>query len=132
MKKILRILWLPTLIYFFNITPVALHLYRTEPLFDVFMHVLGGFAIAYMLITILRVNKISWWKNIPLLWKLVFISGVVMIFGVAWEWYEFLSDIFFKTVHQPSPADTMYDMLFDFSGGLIFSALHFLFPRNRS
>lgn len=132
MKKILQILWLPILIYFFNITPLATYLYQTQPTFDVFMHAFGGFAIAHMLTSIVRVYKISWWKNIPALWNIIFICGFVMIFGVAWEWYEFLSDTFLKTTHQPSLADTMYDMLFDFSGTLIFSAFSFLLPRNRT
>jgi hypothetical protein len=131
MKKIFQILWLPVLIFFFNLTPLAIHLYATQPLFDVFMHTLGGFAIAYMFSVILSVYKISWWKQIPLIWKVLIIAGFVMLFGVAWEWYEFLSDTFLGTHAQPGLADTMYDLLFDFSGALIFCAAKFGLLRNR-
>ena len=132
MKKIFQILWLPVLIFFFNASPLAKYLYATQPLFDVCMHIIGGFAIGYMLITILKVFKISWWKHIPKLWKVVFIVSFVMLFGFAWEWYEFLSDIFLKTNHQPNLADTMYDILFDFMGALVFCTTQFGLSRNRT
>lgn len=131
MKKIFQILWLPVLIFFFNTSPLAYYLYATQSLFDVFMHVLGGLAIAYMFTVMIDVFKMSWWKQIPLLWKIIIIAGFVILFGVAWEWYEFLSDIFYQTNHQPSLTDTMYDMLFDLSGALVFCTVKFKSLRNR-
>ncbi len=131
MKKFFQILWLPVLIFFFNTTPLANYLYATQPLFDVFMHVLGGFAIAYMFVVMIDAYKMSWWKQIPSLWRIIFIAGFVMLFGVAWEWYEFLSDIFYHTNHQPSLTDTVYDLLFDLTGALIFCSAKLRSFRNR-
>lgn len=132
MKHFLKIFWMPVVLYIFNTTHYADYLYITIPWFDHVMHALGGIAIALMFTTFQSHYKFIWWKNIPSLWKILFIICFVMLFGVAWEWYEFIHDQLYGTHYQPSLTDTMYDFLYDFIGSVIFCIIAKLLPSRRA
>ena len=63
----------------------------------------------------------------------VFFSLIfTLAMGALWEIFEFMLDSIFKTTFQPSLADTMGDLIFDFFGGLcvaVYSLSYFLHPR---
>ena len=63
----------------------------------------------------------------------VFFSLIfTLAMGALWEIFEFMLDSIFKTTFQPSLADTMGDLIFDFFGGLCvaaYSLSYFLHPR---
>lgn len=93
--------------------------------FDSFMHFFGGFSIAYTSILFLKFfeeRKMLIIKK-GFVFVLVVVSLVVLV-AVFWEFYEFLLQIFFNTVTQPSVKDTITDLLMGFLGGL-FGAVAF-------
>lgn len=110
-------------VFGFNVIAGAVGLYDVWQWLDIPMHFLGGvamgmFGIALWMAAVedIRFKKsflrqLHWWM-IPL-----FVIGFVAIIGIAWEWYEFLFDIWFDTiVRQPSLGDTMVDLLLDLVG----------------
>lgn len=131
MKKLFKIFWFPVLLFLANETSFATQMYITYPNSDRIMHALGGAAIAYMLITYHREFPSDWWKRIPLVWKFLFIVAFAVLFGVAWEWYEYVHDQMFGTHYQPSNENTMFDLLFDFIGSIVLSIIALL-PSKRT
>lgn len=95
------------------------NLYVTWPLYDIPVHLLGGVSMGitgYMLFTLGEKRD---WIHIANKWVLLFlIVCFVSLTATVWEWYEFAMDYFFETVHQPSLADTMGDMLLGIAGGV--------------
>ncbi len=115
-------MWAPVALFLINQTPFMDRIYAFEPRIDHLMHGLGGLAIAHMFHQYVSATpSLIWWKKIPLLGQIVLLISFVMLFGVAWEWYEFLHDYFFNTHFQLNNSDTMFDLLFDGIGGCIFS-----------
>lgn len=131
MKRIFRVLWLPTFLFILSSSRVGIYLYSNYEHFDTLMHGVGGVAIAFMFLTMQREYKLSWWQPIPRLWKIIFILSFVALFGIAWEWYEFLLDQAYGTHHQPSLADTMYDLLLDLLGATLMCLAKFRSLTNR-
>lgn len=125
MKKIIAILWMPVTLLIINFTPFALDLYERTTWFDDIMHTLGGFAIALMLTTYMRINGITWWKTIPLHARILFTACFAVMFGVIWEWREFITDTYFGTHDQPSIADTMFDLFLAMIGSGIYSCFDY-------
>lgn len=108
-----------------NYTEPMRLLYLRVPNVDILMHLLGGMSIAFMLFILVQHEQ--WWPRVPALWRLVLLVGFAGLFGIAWEWYEFLSDIFLNTRHQPSLTDTMGDFFYDLAGGVFLSMAAFGF-----
>ena len=72
--------------------------------------------------------KISSLKN-KFWFSLVVIAGFAATIGVGWEIFEFLLDwVFPRVTAQPSVADTVADLFFDFLGGM---AVWFFYSRPR-
>lgn len=117
---------------------LVLDLYTRVAWFDVPMHFFGGYAVA-----LVGMACFSWiLQRVDLKLKpgsaaqlreirfarfaieAVFVLGFMMIVGVAWEWYEFLSDQVYTmfSLHgvlaQPGLADTMDDLVNDSIGAL--------------
>ena len=91
---------------------------------DIPLHFMGGVAIAWMaLILWQRWHARRWIPAIPS-WLLAWtVFGTVALFGIFWEFYEWLSDQYLGTITQPSLADTMGDFFMDLLGGLLFIVL---------
>lgn len=111
-------------VFGFNVFAGAVGLYDAWHWLDIIMHFLGGFAMGMLGLALWMaavedirfkknfLHKLRWWL-IPL-----FVLGFVAIIGIAWEWYEFLFDIWFDDIiRQPSLGDTMADFLLDLLGG---------------
>ena len=101
--------------------------------FDIPMHFFGGYVMAILGLALYQklivnlesstdVNSRT--KVSKLLLSFIFVLGLVMIIGVAWEWYEFLFDQFAKLmvtkygVAQMGLPDTMDDLFNDFLGAI--------------
>ena len=88
---------------------------------DVPLHFLGGFTIAWMILIVWqRWHKRKWIPKIPSWIIALTVWGVVALFGIFWEFYEWTSDYFYHTNMQPDATDTMMDFLMDLLGGLAF------------
>lgn len=90
-------------------------LYHVDTLF----HFAGG-ALAADACSVWLRARAPWWRNVPLVARIVVMVGCSLIVGMAWEWYEFLSDLYLGTHHQLSLADTMKDLALDALGGMIY------------
>lgn len=126
MKKILAIFWMPATLLLINFIALTQGVYDNVSWFDDIMHALGGISIAHMFLKYVRVYEFSWWKSIPWYASITFTVCVAVMFGVAWEWYEFISDTYFATRHQPSMPDTMNDLFLALVGSFIYSCQHLL------
>lgn len=97
--------------------------FYTVPNFDTLLHFLGGFWIAMASVYFLKRYAKDLFRGHKLV-EILFLVGVTMTIGFAWEFYEFLADsfIFNKTLlMQQSITDTMTDLLADFVGALVYS-----------
>lgn len=102
---------------------------------DIIMHLLGGFVIAMLALAIFDTVLAKKSVSIPWWFKYLFVSGFVMLIGVAWEWHEFLIDVTLTKWYelprsQLSLADTMFDFFNDWFGATI-CFLIFKFPGSR-
>lgn len=101
-------------------------------------HFFGGFSIAWMFTIIVHALR----EQPHLLWGRAIIPsptptwltdftvwGTVALVGIAWEFFEFSMDVIYGFHMQPSLADTMGDLLFDLSGGLLFLLIYRLVIR---
>lgn len=93
------------------------------------MHLLGGMVAALSInyaLDLFQKNKTIVISNLLLKWSMI--TAMVMAVAVLWEFYEFISDYFYGTIHQPTLFDTIKD-LFDGMLGAIITCL--LFIRNK-
>lgn len=112
-------------VVFFHILGL-IALYSWYPHYDIFMHFAGGVAMAVFAFALFdhnikSISFISKNKIYKRLFYFLLVVGFVMLVGVGWEWYEFLSDKIMVTnfgwvIAQTSVVDTMKDLLFDFCG----------------
>ncbi len=85
------------------------------------VHFLGGVSMAVMAYFILDlIKKLKWVNNANKFVDFFLILFFVMSTTVVWEFYEYISDVFFFTVAQPSVDDTMKDMLMGMLGAIVF------------
>ncbi|OGL74497.1 hypothetical protein A3D73_03750 [Candidatus Uhrbacteria bacterium RIFCSPHIGHO2_02_FULL_60_44] len=81
---------------------------------DFLMHFLGGVAIAWGMVIIVKDKKPSlstWLRN-----YLAFSTTAVI--GILWEFHEWVEDYYFLTSRQPDLTDTMNDLLMDLLGAV--------------
>ena len=130
LKHLIRIGFWPYIIFIINyaaykLFPLAYDHYN----FDNPMHILGGMVAALSInyaLQLLQKQKTVVISNLLIKW--IFIITAVIAVAVLWEFYEFTSDYFFGTIHQPTLNDTMKD-LFNGMVGAVITCL--LFIRNR-
>ncbi len=109
-------------------------LYYQISWFDVMMHFLGGYVIALLGMALygwvservsIQGKRVDGAGRALVLLEGVFVLGVVLAVGVAWEWYEFLFDQFAMRIvaefgqAQMGLPDTMDDLLNDSLGALV-------------
>jgi hypothetical protein len=106
--------------------------YLTYPYFDKFMHLLGGFVIAWLLGHILErdLRAASWWG------AAIMLVGATAIVGIAWEAAEYLSGVYlvdategwkalvWQYFHGGDLKDTLLDLGADIVGALALCALY--------
>src|SRR5262249_28659360 len=120
-----RALWLPALV-------LAIHLvgsrvfdvYTLWPPFDIPMHLMGGFAIAFAATRILGMLERE--KRIlprSRAIETVLVFGLVTIAAVCWEFAEWIGDHLLGTHAQIDLDDTLSDMAFGMVGGAVFLAI---------
>lgn len=98
-----------------------------------FMHVLGGFVVAWFFYSVyLYSSKRKLITIKPANLSFLFLIFFTISIGVVWEWYEFIYDIINKTSYQPSIADTMSDLLMDTIGSIIFIFIIKIFRRTKN
>lgn len=105
--------------------------YDSNQWFDIPMHFAGGFAMAFLGLTLweMTVQKVQFQKNVSESAKQFFyflaILGFVATIGIAWEWYEFMFDTYASQVSleirpaQMGLSDTMGDFFFDLLGAAV-------------
>lgn len=105
--------------------------YQDYPWFDIPMHFLGGIWTALILIYILCV-KYELFEPSSHLWvNVALITGLVVLTGSFWEFYEYISATVFPRLsvffvgHSGSLPDTLGDLWNDILGGLIVSVFYF-------
>ncbi len=102
----------------------AIHIYDIFPWLDVPMHFAGGAGMAFSFYLVIK----YWQKRGNLgqmhpLVRILFITSLVTVVAVAWEWHEFLRDTFLHERTQLSQGDTMLDLFLGMIGGLVGSSL---------
>lgn len=104
---------------------VGLGFYNRIPFFDVPMHALGGFTAAWTGLLLYNLVREQYAGVIiaPRALLYVYLIGFAAVVGIAWEWYEFLHDVFLNSAMQPSIADTMADFFFDIVGAILLCAI---------
>ena len=94
--------------------------YRVYPWIDIPMHFFGGLLTAVSVQEFFQFCRVRGYlgKLHPLL-EVMFVTALVVVVAVFWEWHEFLRDTIFHTHLQISQGDTMHDLLMGMSGGLL-------------
>ena len=98
---------------------------------DVPMHLLGGF-FAAVLVLWLRKKNPALFSGDNLIADFIVILGLVSLISVFWEFFEFFLDYYSGATalkNQLSVSDTMFDLFFDLSGGVVAYVLEILWPR---
>lgn len=116
--------WAPLAVLLFNtILSLGLGAYGRVEALDVPMHLLGGFAMAYLFASAFRAlpartvaSDVRWMA------ELVVVLSLTATAAVFWELGEFFSDTLLGTGSQPSLEDTMFDMLLSIVGSAVYLA----------
>jgi hypothetical protein len=92
------------------------------------MHLLGGMLIAMAVFTWKERYAPMLGNVLPFLANVVSVTGVVMMVGVGWEWFEFMHDLLLDPARadlrmQLGVFDTLQDLGMDFIGGMLMSLL---------
>jgi hypothetical protein len=98
---------------------------------DPFMHLAGGFSVAYFLRQAHHAFLGST-GNLPTLMTLLIIFNATCTVALFWEFGEFLSDEFLGTHVQASLAETMVDLLVGAGGALTYVSASLLSRRPSS
>ena len=116
--KLIPCFYLPILLYLINrffVGPAGI--YQMWKWFDIPMHILGGAAVTYSFILVLRkLNKKIIIKE--RLFEVLILIGLFALVAIFWEFYEFIMHIFLS-LEQNTLEDTLSDFAFGLIGGLI-------------
>ncbi len=93
--------------------------------FDKVMHTLGGIFLALLAGALLNA------KRMPDHTRHLFVTLLLFVFivGLAWEYYEYLVQYIFKSIHLADVPDSIGDLIFDMVGGIIGSYFVILIKR---
>lgn len=99
---------------------------------DIVLHMVGGAWVVFAFFYVQRRYTLLF-SALPFVFSLVMVMGIVMLVGVAWEWFEFGFDYFFVPEAalwraQLGLTDTMGDLLADLMGGTL-AGFYFLLRR---
>ena len=119
--KIFRILlcfYLPIIIFLINTFIIGpLGVYQRWAWFDIPMHIIGGMAIAYSFILLIKEMGNKLIINNKFL-KLLIVIGLLSIVMIFWEFYQYIWHMIIE-VDQNKLRDTLSDFMFGLIGGLL-------------
>jgi hypothetical protein len=116
--RILSFFTFPAIVFFINIPLVFV--YDLYPWFDIPMHFLGGFSIAFtsfLFLKFFKEKKILIIEN-KFLYLFIILAFVALV-AVLWEFYEFFLDAFFNFNTIVSLEDTLLDLAMGLFGGFL-------------
>ena len=119
--KLISCFYLPILIFLINTFVIGpLGIYQRWEWFDIPMHIIGGMAIVYSFILVLRkLDKKIIIKDRVL--EIVIIIGLLSTVMICWEFYQYIWHIIIN-VNQNTLGDTLLDFTCGLIGGLIVAA----------
>lgn len=130
MNKILKIssfFIFPLLIFILNYFLFIIEFYKIFSDFDIIMHFLGGFSIAYTLILFYEFFKQQNQIKISNRFILIFIIiSCVSLIAVFWEFLEFFGKNYFELFTQADLNDTLLDLFMGIFGGAFLSIIYLL------
>lgn len=85
------------------------------------MHAIGGFVTAWTVWQFVRIFARKGVRKLPVWTVHLMLLGAVLTIGIAWEWYEFLLEIWFGADHILGIGDTLIDLTMDGVGALVYS-----------
>jgi hypothetical protein len=105
---------------------IVFGLYSVLHWYDIPLHFGGGLAMGALGLAIWQqgIHEVHFQKRLekhlsPWLVPL-FVLGFVSLISIGWEIHEYVFDqLFTGQIRQPGVGDTMYDFVFDLSGGLV-------------
>lgn len=128
LKDFFKIIGFPLILFIFHLA--TNFMYNVWPLYDMPMHFLGGFSIAFMGFEFYKFYKIknpkTYLNKFALIVVLTLLTCSVAVF---WEFSEFFSDKFFNTFTQISLVDTISDLALGTLGGLISALINTKFRK---
>ena len=104
---------------FLHIGGVVLNVYHTIPYYDSLTHFVSAILVAFLaFVSIYILDK--YWKGLHMnKYAMAFIVIIfTMAMGVIWEFFEWATDILFKTQEQWGLQDTMKDLFIDTIAGI--------------
>ncbi|KKW28497.1 MAG: hypothetical protein UY72_C0070G0003 [Candidatus Uhrbacteria bacterium GW2011_GWD2_52_7] len=121
------------LVLFVHAFAVVFDWYGTFWWIDMVMHWSGGFAMAFLGFALWSYfvysyeveGKGRFARFATLIVKFGWVIAFVALVSIAWEWFEFLCDLWFPSfvpaykAAQPGLGDTMADFFFDLFGGVV-------------
>jgi len=112
--------WAPTLVFLVHVVAsLPFDLYRSLPFLDIWMHFLGGVAIAWFFRSAaFHAARVGLLGPRDPRTHAVLVIGLVGTATVAWEFAEFISDKYVGTTAQGDLADTLLDMFLGIAGGV--------------
>ncbi len=119
--KLIPCFYLPTIVFLINkFLVVPFGIYQLWGWFDIPMHIIGGCAIAYSFILVLRkLDKEIIIKKRFL--EIIIIIGLLSFIIISWEFYEFLRRMILEII-QNTLEDTLLDLLMGLIGGLVIAS----------
>ena len=108
-------------VFVLHIASLYLNFYNRWINYDIFMHLLGGFAIGLVGLALIQTPAA---KALSLWQRLLFVVGFVSIVGITWEIGEFILDYYQQTLHVVhwqalTERDTVDDLFNDMVGALV-------------
>lgn len=120
--------WAPCLLLLsYAVLPKAFGLAHHIPQFDIYLHFLGGVAIAYFVhrgsINAVRFGICGSFRFVT---HMVLVSLLVCAAAVLWELAEFTYDRIAGTQQQLGTSDTLVDLIMGLAGGAVFLAANWM------
>ena len=115
--------WAPILVLLFYLVARSLQLFVLFPPLDIPTHFMGGVAITYFYRVAIR-NAQRLVGEIPFPIRVLFAFTCTGTTTIFWEFYEYLSDLFFGTHMVRGVTDTTVDFFTGLLGALVFTLLY--------
>jgi len=115
-KKLIVSIFIPVIVFLFNILLLVFGVYNFLPWFDIPMHFIGGMSIAYFFICLVRFfeNRISFNSRF---FEVLAVISFVSLVAVFWEFYEFFVSYFLPNYFStPQIGDTLLDLFLGILG----------------
>jgi hypothetical protein len=115
--------WAPLSVFLFYLVARSFNLFALLPTIDIPTHFLGGVVITYFYrVAIRHVQNLV--GEIPFPVQVIFAFTCTGTTTIFWEFYEYLSDLFFRTQMVRGVTDTTVDFFVGLLGALVVSLLY--------